>query len=237
MKSWIRIPNGSTDWRRVVLHKLGGCVARLLLFGSVFLIHPGERCAYETGWPPAPSADVPSEVTPHPVADAPSAPTTFRSNSEVTYEPRRGRASHFRRAAYRVPEETAQCEFRQTTCWQPHADRLVATMATGQLVTLLESMCVREIRRYLDPDAEVVVGHSIQLRHSPSIPRGALLRIKGWVHSIGDRDVTFFVHAQDDLEQICEGTIRLVVVRRGEIARRIDRKSEAIARRELFLTA
>lgn len=82
MKFWIPLPESSTDWRRVVLHKLGGLFARLLLFGSVFLIHPGERCAYETGWPPAPSRDVPSEVAPHLVVDAPSLPDdlppTFR---------------------------------------------------------------------------------------------------------------------------------------------------------------
>ena len=134
------------------------------------------------------------------------------------------------------PAQTAQCEFREMPLGQPHADRLVDTMTTGQLLTLLESLCLCEIGRYLDPD-ERVLGHSIHLRCSAPIPLGALLRIRGWVHSIGDRDVTFFVHAQDDHEQVCEGTIRLVVVRRGEFARRIEHKIEAIARRELFLAA
>jgi len=135
------------------------------------------------------------------------------------------------------PEETAQCRCRLGPQGQARADKLVDTMTTGQLVTLLESLCLREIQRYLDPDAERVVGHSIQLRYSGAIPGGALLRIRGWVHSIGDRDVTFFVHAQDDQEQVGEGTVRLVVVRRGEFVRHIERKLEAIARRELFLAA
>jgi len=137
------------------------------------------------------------------------------------------------------PEETAQREFRRTRRGHPHADALVDTdtVTTGQLVTLLESLCLAEVERYLDPDAERALGYSIELRFSAPIPLGALLRIRGWVHTIGDRDVTFFVHAQDDHEQVCEGTIRLVVVRRKELERRIERKIEAIARRELFLAA
>lgn len=119
----------------------------------------------------------------------------------------------------------------------PHFDGLAGVMTSGQLVTLLESLCLRELRRHLDPDAERAVGQSIRLRYSAAIPHGALLRIRGWVHAIGDRDVTFFIHAQDDHEQVCEGTIRLVVVGRGELERRIERKVEAIARRELFLAA
>jgi fluoroacetyl-CoA thioesterase len=134
-------------------------------------------------------------------------------------------------------ERTAQCPFRQLPLGQLRAGTCVDTVTTGQLVTLLESLCLAEIERYLDPDAERALGHSIELRCSASIPRGALLRIRGWVHRISDRDVTFFVHAQDDHEQVCEGTIRLVVVRRGELERRIERKIETIARRELFLAA
>src|SRR5262249_7999947 len=90
-------------------------------------------------------------------------------------------------------EETAQGRLRPKTQRKPGADGLVDTMTTGQLVTLLESLCVRELRRYLDPETERAVGHSIRLRYSAAIPSGALLRIRGWVHSVGDGDVTFFI--------------------------------------------
>ena len=73
MKSWIEIPGDSADSRRVLAHKLGAFVARLFLFGSVFLLHPGERCAYETDRTPALLEGTPSEVAPQPAADAPSA--------------------------------------------------------------------------------------------------------------------------------------------------------------------
>ena len=81
MKSWIKIPEDLADWRRVLAHKLGGFVARLFLFGSVFLIHPGERCVYETDRPPALMEDVPSAMASQTAADAPPAldnlPPTF----------------------------------------------------------------------------------------------------------------------------------------------------------------
>jgi hypothetical protein len=80
MKSWIPIPDSSTDRRRVVLLKLGEFVARLLLVGSFFLIHPGERCANDIGRPTVRSADVPRAVAPHSVAEAPSAPDTVQPN-------------------------------------------------------------------------------------------------------------------------------------------------------------
>jgi predicted thioesterase len=134
-------------------------------------------------------------------------------------------------------EPTATGTRREAPRGQPRADGLVDVMTTGQLVTLLESLCLRELQRCLGPDSERAVGQSIRLRYSAAIPGGALLRIRGWVHAIGDRDVTFFIHAQDDQEQVCEGTVRLVVVGRGELERRIERKIEAIARRELFLAA
>jgi len=81
MKSWIEIPGDSADSRRVLAHKLGAFVARLFLFGSVFLLHPGERCAYENDRTPALLEDVPSGAASQPAAQAPSSlddlPPTF----------------------------------------------------------------------------------------------------------------------------------------------------------------
>jgi fluoroacetyl-CoA thioesterase len=134
-------------------------------------------------------------------------------------------------------EESAPNLFRRLPQGRAYADRLIDAMATCHLVALLESLCLREVHGHLDADAQVVVGNAIQCNHCAPIPRGTLLRISGWVQGIGEREVTFRVQAHDDHEQVCDGTIRLVFARRGEIARRIERKCEAIARRELFLAA
>jgi len=134
-------------------------------------------------------------------------------------------------------EESAPNLFRRLPQGRGYADRLLDAMATCHLVALLESLCLREVHAYLDADAEVVVGNAIQCHHCAPIPRGTMLRISGWVQGIGEREVTFRVQAFDEHEQVCDGTIRLVLVPRGEIARRLERKCEAIARRELFLAA
>jgi hypothetical protein len=68
MKSWISIPDASGDGCRAVSHKLAGFVARVLLFGSVFLIHPGERCASDIGRPPVLPEKAPSVAAPQPAA-------------------------------------------------------------------------------------------------------------------------------------------------------------------------
>ena len=81
MKSWIPFLDDSTEWRRVVLHRVGAFAARLLLFGSVFLFHPGERCVYETGGAPAKAEEVLSGDVPQAAADVPvvadTLPPTF----------------------------------------------------------------------------------------------------------------------------------------------------------------
>jgi hypothetical protein len=70
MKAWIlSFFDDSTAWRRAVLRKLGAFVARMFLFGSVFLFHSGERCVYETGSPVVSAGDVPPTVMREPASD------------------------------------------------------------------------------------------------------------------------------------------------------------------------
>ncbi len=134
-------------------------------------------------------------------------------------------------------DETAQCLFQRLHHGGEYASLLVDAMATGHLLALLESLCLREIHRYIDSNAEVVVGNAIEFRHCAPIPRGAELTIRGWVEGIGEREATFYLQAHDEHEKVCEGTLRLVVVRRAEFARRIDRKCATIARREQLFVA
>ena len=68
-------------------------------------------------------------------------------------------------------------------------------------------------------------------------PAGAVIKVTGWVEGLGDREATFRVQAQDESEQVCDGTIRFLIVRREYIQRKINRKREVIARREAFAIA
>ena len=110
-------------------------------------------------------------------------------------------------------------------------------MPTACLTAALESICARELATCVDPEGEIVVGIAMDCRHCGLIPAGARVRVAGWVEHVGDREVTFWVYAQDEHEEVCQGTIRLAIVPREQAARAISRKAEAIARRELFAPA
>ena len=139
---------------------------------------------------------------------------------------------------YTVPaDQTARRLFQLLPHGREYADRLIDALATGYLVAVLESICLRELQWHLDAAEETVVGASVQCNHRGPIPAGAVIRVTGWVEGLGDREVTFRVQAQDESEQVCDGTIRFLIVRREYIQRKINRKREVIARRETFATA
>jgi predicted thioesterase len=118
-----------------------------------------------------------------------------------------------------------------------YADRLVNAMANGYLFAVLESICAREMQTHLDHNEETLVLSSMQCQHRAPIPPGALVKINGWVTGVADQEATFCVQASDEQEIVCEGQIRLTIVQRSQIEKRLQRKRDAIARRELFATA
>ncbi|MBA2548212.1 MAG: thioesterase [Burkholderiaceae bacterium] len=144
----------------------------------------------------------------------------------------------FFRETYNVPaEQTVRCLFRALPHGRGYANGMINAMATGYLVAVLESICVREMQPHLERDEETVVGSSVKCRHRAPIPPGALLTINGWVVGIGDREATFWVQASDEQEVVCEGEIRFAIVRRSQIEKKIQTKCDAIERRELFVMA
>jgi len=135
------------------------------------------------------------------------------------------------------PEQTAGHVFRAIPTSHGWAGSLVEAMATTSVLTVLECACLRELHACVDADREVLVGVAMQCRHHGTIPAGAALRITGWVERLGEREVTFRVQAHDEQEEVFEGSIRIAVVPRERIARIIERKRGAIARRTLVESA
>jgi predicted thioesterase len=90
------------------------------------------------------------------------------------------------------------------------------------------------LQSFLDPDEETAVSTQVDCHYRAPIAAGAQIRLTGWIERLGNRDATFWVQAQDDQEQVCDGRIRLDIVRTSQMARVISRKQDAIARRELF---
>lgn len=126
------------------------------------------------------------------------------------------------------PEQTARALFSRLPHGSEYAQRLIECLATGYLVAVVESICIREMQRYVDADSEVVVGRTIELEHKGPIPPGSTLKLRGWVERLGQRNAKFRVQASDDHEVVCEGSVILVVALRGSLQSRIAVKVEAL---------
>jgi len=98
-------------------------------------------------------------------------------------------------------------------------------IATGYLVALIESVCIREMLHHLDPTTEVIVGRAVNIQHSaPAAPRKQVW-LRGWTMRMGERSTTFTVQVFDDHEAICDGSVTLVAASRTALQDRLARKS------------
>ena len=132
--------------------------------------------------------------------------------------------------SYTVPaDQTAKSLFSRLPHGSGYAERLIECLATGYLVAVIESICIREMQQHVDA-AEVVVGRTIRIDHRGPIPPGSSLRLRGWLERMGERSATFRVQACDTGEVVCEAAITLVAVQRTVIETRIAAKVEALQR-------
>ena len=132
--------------------------------------------------------------------------------------------------SYTVPaDQTAKSLFARLPHGSGYAERLIECLATGYLVAVVESICIREMQQHVDA-AEVVVGRTIRIDHRGPIPPGSSLRLRGWLERMGERSATFRVQACDTGEVVCEAAITLVAVQRTVIETRIAAKVEALQR-------
>ena len=132
--------------------------------------------------------------------------------------------------SYTVPaDQTAKSLFARLPHGSGYAERLIECLATGYLVAVIESICIREMQQHVDA-AEVVVGRTIRIDHRGPIPPGSSLRLRGWLERMGERSATFRVQACDTGEVVCEAAITLVAVQRTVIETRMAAKVEALQR-------
>lgn len=131
--------------------------------------------------------------------------------------------------SYTVPaDQTAKSLFARLPHGHEYAERLIECLATGYLVAVVESICIREMQRHVDAAAEVVVGRSIRIDHRGPIPPGSPLRLRGWLERLRERSATFRVQAHDAHEVVCEATVTLVAVERAHMESRIATKIQAL---------
>ena len=130
---------------------------------------------------------------------------------------------------YPVPQEqTARSLFATLPHGSGYAPTLIECLATGYLVAVAESICIREMQLHVDPMAEVVVGRTVHIEHRGPVPPATRLRLRGWVEGPGERSATFRVQAHDDHELVLDGTVTLVAAERARIESRIATKVGAL---------
>jgi fluoroacetyl-CoA thioesterase len=128
---------------------------------------------------------------------------------------------------YTVPaNQTARRLFATLPHGSHYAERLIEGMATGYLIAVVESICIREMQHHINHDLETVVGVAVNIEHCAPAPPGVELKICGWTEQIGERDAIFRVRIHDSHDIVCEGTLKLVAVLRSNIENRIARKVE-----------
>lgn len=126
------------------------------------------------------------------------------------------------------PEQTARSLFARLPHGSDYAEKLIECLATGYLVAVVESICIREMQRHVDAASEVVVGRTVQIEHKAPIPPGSALKLRGWVERLGERSATFCVQVYDDHEVVCESSITLVAALRTSMESRISTKVNAL---------
>lgn len=133
---------------------------------------------------------------------------------------------------YTVPAtQTARSLFATLPHGSHYADRLIDGMATGYLIAVVESICIREMQHHINHDLETVVGVAVNIEHCAPIPPDVQLKINGWIEQIGERDATFRVRVHDSQEIACEGTLILIAVLRSNIESRICPESRRVTNR------
>ena len=147
-----------------------------------------------------------------------------RAQSHANHEPRVDQPNLLRRDLRRSFTSDARSLFTRLPHGMAYADTLIECLATGYLIAVVESICIKEMQQHIHPDIEVVVGRSIRIEHRAPIPPGAAIRVSGWVEQVGRRSTTFCIRAFDDHELVCEGQVTLVAVDRKAIESTIATK-------------
>ena len=123
------------------------------------------------------------------------------------------------------PDQTAKNLFSRLAHGCAYADQLLDALATGYLVALIESVCIREMLHHLDPAIEVIVGRAVSIQHCAPAAPGKQIWLRGWTTRMGERSTTFAVQVFDDHEAICDGSVTLMAASRTALEARLAHKA------------
>ena len=101
---------------------------------------------------------------------------------------------------------------------------LPPVFATPMMVTAMENAALNAVRDYLDPD-ESAVGTAVNIRHLAATPVGHRITAEAVVTKVDGRRIEFKVTAQDEVEEIGNGTHERMVVDLDRLDRRLKDKA------------
>lgn len=125
-------------------------------------------------------------------------------------------------------EQTARRLFATLPLGAAYAPRLVPAMATGLLVSTIESACIAQMQEHLGK-GQTVVGTEVDIRHlGPALP-GHELRIRGqgrWFD--GRRRIAFDVRVDDGQGPVATARVVLAVVDAARFDAGLAQRREAL---------
>ena len=124
-------------------------------------------------------------------------------------------------------DQTARRLFARLSHGNAYSNQMVDGLATGYLVAIVESICIREMLREMKLTTEVIVGAAVDIRHRAPVPPGRQVWLRGRTTHLGERKATFAVPACDDDEVVCEGVMTFVATSRERMETRLARKLSA----------
>lgn len=124
-------------------------------------------------------------------------------------------------------DQTARRLFARLSHGNAYANRMVEGLATGYLIAIVESICIREMLREMSLTTEVIVGAAVDIRHRAPVPPGKQIWLRGRTTHLGERKATFAVQACDDDEVVCDGDMTFVATSRERIETRLAVKLSA----------
>lgn len=127
-------------------------------------------------------------------------------------------------------DQTARRLFARLSHGSAYASQLVEGLATGYLIAIVESICIREMLREMKLTTEVIVGAAVNIQHRAPVPPGKQVWLRGRTTHLGERRATFAVQASDDDEVVCEGVMTFVATSRERIETRLALKVSADSR-------
>ncbi len=124
-------------------------------------------------------------------------------------------------------DQTARRLFARLSHGNAYASRMVEGLATGYLIAIVESICIREMLREMSLTTEVIVGAAVDVRHRAPVPPGKQIWLRGQTTHLDERTATFAVRAWDDDEIVSDGVMTFVVTSRERIETRLALKLSA----------